>query len=141
MHIFLQALWCLMASSEINDNKKLIMQFSLDSQLSMIWNDWEIIVLQLSVIQLIMYNIFYYVFWKMLSKLSKPYLRTIISKEYTKNSTSSVFICVYSQLGFPVYLFGHFSQLNQSFIILPDCRQLVYLHIDIIHFFFMITQP
>lgn len=77
------------------------------------------------------------------------YLRTILSKEFiskvnspkrvNKNSTSSVFICVYSYLGFPVYLFGHFSQINQSFIILPDCLQLVYLHLDIIHFFFMIT--
>lgn len=51
-----------------------------------------------------------------------------------KNSIPRTLICVYPYLGFPFYMFGHFSQLNYYFIMLPDCLQLVYFNLDIIHF-------
>ena len=81
-------------------------------------------------------RLYYCVFWKTSSEnfyvLAKDYSR----KKVNKNYITKAFICVYLYLGFPFYLFGYFSRLNLSFIILPDCLQLIYLNLDIIHFIF-----
>lgn len=79
-------------------------------------------------------RLFYEDFWKTSLKNVYVIAKDYSSKEVNKNSIIRAFICVYPYLGSLFYLFGPFSQLNQSFIILPDCLQLVYLNLDIIHF-------
>lgn len=68
-------------------------------------------------------------------KIFMPWSRlSLVNLKKKENSIPRTLICVYPYLGFPFYMFGHFSQLNYYFIVLPDCLQLVYFNLDIIHF-------